>query len=183
MQLSLSARRLCLVRMRGMAESNKKTKRTPWGPLRCPACATDLFKSQTFRKHVGTCCPDLLERVPQPHDPSNADDVAWGAWVAQAREVNEGMFEQVLDIAFRRVDAHGNPIKQGPDVVLSEMKHLRTEERAKRLMKAAGKAIPMPADHDPIDVIHEDDMLLGLNKPPFTITAPKHRFEGGRWVI
>ena len=177
-------RRVCVMATgdKALQRTSKKAKRTPFGPLRCPACNTDLFKLQTFRKHVGNCCPDLLERVPQPDDPSNADDVAWGAWVTQAREANEGMFDQVLDIAFRRVDADGNPIKQGPDVVLAEMKHLRTEERAKRLIKAAGKAIPMPADHDPIDVIHEDDTLLGLNKPPFTITAPKHRFEGGSMV-
>ena len=145
---------------KALQRTSKKAKRTPFGPLRCPACNTDLFKLQTFRKHVGNCCPDLLERVPQPDDPSNADDVAWGAWVTQAREANEGMFDQVLDIAFRRVDADGNPIKQGPDVVLAEMKHLRTEERAKRLIKAAGKAIPMPADHDPIDVIKSPDLLI-----------------------
>jgi 23S rRNA-/tRNA-specific pseudouridylate synthase len=57
-----------------------------------------------------------------------------------------------------------------------------TEQRAEKLLKAAMKAIPLVAERGPMDVIYEDDIMLGLNKPPFVITAPKHRFEGGSLV-
>ena len=44
------------------------------------------------------------------------------------------------------------------------------------------RAVPLPADHDPIDVIYEDDDLIGLNKQYGVITAPKHRYVGGSLV-
>lgn len=164
------------------AKRAKSAKRVVFGPLDCPACSQPLYKSFSFVRHVNHCCPDLLEAAAPPPEDARDSAKAWEDWVARARDVERGMHDQVLDIAFRRQDADGNYLRQGPREILEEMRQLRTEERAKRLLKAAGKAIPMPADHDPIEIIHEDDLLLCLNKPKFVITAPKHRYEGGSMV-
>lgn len=168
------------VRM-GATHDAKRARRAAFGPLNCPACSQPLSKPFSFVRHVNHCCPDLLEAVEPPNDATASPD-EWKDWASRAREVEKGMFDQVLDIAFRRQAADGSYLRQGPKEIVEEMKHLRTEERAKRLLKAAGKAIPIPADHDPIEIIHEDDLLLCLNKPKFVITAPKHRFEGGSMV-
>ena len=175
------SRRLVSVRMASSTHDGKRAKRAVFGPLHCPACSQPLYKSFSFVRHVNHCCPDLLEAVAPPQDACAGAD-AWEDWVDRARDVERGMHDEVLNIAFRRQDAEGNYLRQGPKEILEEMRQLRTEERAQRLLKAAGKAIPMPADHDPIEIIHEDDLLLCLNKPKFVITAPKHRFEGGSMV-
>ena len=47
------------------------------------------------------------------------------------------------------------------------------------MIKMASKEIPLARDHDPIDVLFEDDWIIAVQKPPHIITAPKHRFLGG----
>ena len=185
MQANLRTISRLSVRMASSSSSThdaKRAKRVVFGPLDCPACSQPLYKSFSFVRHVNHCCPDLLEAAAPPPEDARDSAKAWEDWVARARDVERGMHDLVLDIAFRRQDADGNYLRQGPREILEEMRQLRTEDRAKRLLKAAGKAIPMPADHDPIEIIHEDDLLLCLNKPKFVITAPKHRYEGGSMV-
>lgn len=158
-----------------------KKLKTKFGPLNCPACSQPLYRQTTFTKHVDHCCPDLLERV-APLPDASADESAWMDWVVRAREMEVDMYDKVLDIAFRRQDETGAYLRQGPKEILEEIHCFRTVERAQRILKCAGKSIPMPADDEPIDIIHEDEFLLCLNKPPLVITAPKHRFEGGSMV-
>lgn len=90
------------------------------------------------------------------------------------------MFVQ-LDIAFRQRDEDDNPIRQGPEEIARAIGAIDVS-RAQKLLKSAMKAIPLAADYDPIDVIYDDEHIIGLNKPPFVITAPKHRYIGGSLV-
>lgn len=43
----------------------------------------------------------------------------------------------------------------------------------------ASKEIPLAKDLDPVEILFEDEWLVAVQKPPFIITAPKHRFLGG----
>ena len=43
----------------------------------------------------------------------------------------------------------------------------------------AQKAMPLPADPEPVEVIYEDDAIVAVNKPPGVISAPKHRYKVG----
>lgn len=49
-------------------------------------------------------------------------------------------------------------------------------------MRRALKRVPLVADSDPVDVVYEDGDLVVVNKVPFVITAPKHRYAGGTMV-
>jgi 23S rRNA pseudouridine1911/1915/1917 synthase len=85
-----------------------------------------------------------------------------------------------LEIAFRQFDLEGNRLRQGPPEISTRLSI--SLPRADRLLKAAMRAVPLPADHDPIDVVFEDDDFIALNKPYGVITAPKHRYVGGSMV-
>ena len=85
-----------------------------------------------------------------------------------------------LIIAFRQRDTLGNRLRQGPSEVASALG--LTLPRGDRLLKAAMRAVPLPADHDPIEVVYEDDDFIAVNKPYGVITAPKHRYVGGSMV-
>jgi len=48
-----------------------------------------------------------------------------------------------------------------------------------RLIERALRSIQLVADHEPLEVIYEDDHFLAVSKPPGLRSAPAHRFEGG----
>jgi 23S rRNA pseudouridine1911/1915/1917 synthase len=89
-------------------------------------------------------------------------------------------FSLQLEIAFRQFDAEGNRLRQGPPEIAATLN--LSLPRADRLLKSAMRAVPLPADHDPIEVVFEDDDFIALNKPYGVITAPKHRYVGGSMV-
>ena len=41
-----------------------------------------------------------------------------------------------------------------------------TPARVRGMLRRASRAIPLVADPEPFDVVHEDDELLVVNKPP-----------------
>ena len=53
-----------------------------------------------------------------------------------------------------------------------------TPARVRGMLRRASRAIPLVADVEPLDVVHEDDELLVVNKPPGLRFHPVHRFEG-----
>lgn len=171
--------------------ANKKVKLTKddavfLGAKKCPACMQTLYRKHVFRRHIERCCPDLLIRVPQEGALDVLDFVLESeeildGWLVRAREEECRLHERSLEIGFRQRDEFGSPIRQGPEEIKSDI-GLVDLPRAERILKAAMKGIPIPADKDPIEVLYEDECILGLNKPPFVITAPKHRFEGGSLV-
>ena len=52
------------------------------------------------------------------------------------------------------------------------------EARVALALKMFVKAVPMPADPEPVEVLFEDDAVLVLNKPPRLRSTPRHRHEG-----
>jgi len=72
-----------------------------------------------------------------------------------------------------------------------EMEQARKEARPYRIDKAKltaaereelrrrSRAIPLVADKEPLEVVHEDDDYLVVNKPSFLKMHPSHRFQGG----
>ncbi|KAL4539491.1 hypothetical protein Ndes2526A_g02525 [Nannochloris sp. 'desiccata'] len=102
-------------------------------------------------------------------------------WLDNAKEKEIQNQEQALEIAFRKFDSGGNRLRQGPPEIATTLNF--SLPRADRLLKAAMRAVPLPADHDPIEVIFEDDDFIALNKPYGVITAPKHRYVGGSMYL
>lgn len=155
----------------------------------CPACMQSLYRKQVFQRHIERCCPDLLTRVPREGVAERAllellvqsFEGDLDEWLGRARREELKLHNRALEIAFRQVDGNGIPIRQGPEEIRLGIGNMDCS-RAERILKAAMKGIPIPADMDPIEIIYEDDFVLGINKPPFVITAPKHRFEGGSLV-
>lgn len=83
-------------------------------------------------------------------------------------------------MSFRQRAADGSPLRQGPPEVAAALGVALP--RAERLLRSAMRAVPLPADPEPIDVIYEDADFIAVNKPPRLITAPKHRYVGGSLV-
>jgi len=52
------------------------------------------------------------------------------------------------------------------------------EARIATALKMFVKAVPMPADPEPVEALFEDDSVLVLNKPPRLRSTPRHRHEG-----
>ncbi|KAI8101555.1 hypothetical protein M9435_001659 [Picochlorum sp. BPE23] len=154
-------------------------------PKTCPSCGQKSFRHSVFRKHIHRCCPDLLMISKHTH---SADGTAHfeserdvEEWLRAARAKELELHKKALDIAFRQRDEDDNPIRQGPEEIARAIGAIDVS-RAQKLLKSAMKAIPLAADYDPIDVIYDDEHIIGLNKPPFVITAPKHRYTGGSLV-
>jgi hypothetical protein len=68
-----------------------------------------------------------------------------------------------LDIAFRQCDAAGQPLRQGPPEIAAALG--LPLARAQRLLVAAKRAVPLAADHHPVEVLYEDeDLVAGENR-------------------
>ena len=137
------------------------------GPtLECPACAQTIKARHPdqFRQHVGKCCPDVVEHVPR----DAWADVGSAAAAVAAREAS--LLRTAKGLAYAPGDR--KPVEE----VASRMN--LPPRRVKAILRKASKAIPLVADAAPLDVVHEDDDVLVVNKPPGLRFHPTHRFEG-----
>ncbi|KAL4424411.1 hypothetical protein ABPG77_005654 [Micractinium sp. CCAP 211/92] len=108
-------------------------------------------------------------------------DAAIREWLKVVERREEEQRAKALDVAFRQRGPDGEPLKQGPPEIAAALG--LPPERAAALLAAAKRAVPLAADTDhPVEVLYEDDDLIAVNKPPFVITAPKHRYIGGSMV-
>lgn len=55
----------------------------------------------------------------------------------------------------------------------------KLNDRERQLLRLRSRAIPLVADSEPLDIVHEDDVFLVVSKPAFVKMHPSHRFEGG----
>lgn len=46
----------------------------------------------------------------------------------------------------------------------------------KQAFRMAQKAMPLVGDPESVEVIFEDADVIAVNKPPYVISAPKHRY-------
>ncbi|BDA45557.1 Ribosomal large subunit pseudouridine synthase D [Coccomyxa sp. Obi] len=150
----------------------------------CPACNQMALKWPVFSRHLQRCCPDLLSGKDQLCDEGleqaqiAAEDIREALKQAVAEE--EVLRRQCIQLTFTGVDDEGERIRRDVAAV-ADLMHL-PEARIKLMLHRALRAIPLVADAEPITVIYEDDDLLAVSKPPFLVTAPKHRWQGGSLV-
>jgi hypothetical protein len=173
---------------------------TPPHPQRCPHCGQTCYKPRVFYNHMMRCCRDLLfidatdgrrhsreEGMGGDYNDSDiigafetGDTDAIALWLRRAELREESLRRRSLDVAFRQRDDQGNPVRLGAEEIAKDLNV--PLPRAERLLRFAMRAVPLPADTDPVEVIYEDDMLIAVNKPAGVITAPKHRYVGGSIV-
>ena len=165
-------------------DGRQKRKRSG---IPCPHCGQICYRAAVFYKHMERCAPDLIryvdtnvEELMSSEVMDSEDPQKISRWLCMAKDREDRLREKALQIAFRQVDAEGNPIRQGPQEIALQLEI--PVPRAERLLKFALRAVPMPADNDPVDILYEDDAIIGLDKPSGVITAPKHRYIGGSMV-
>ncbi|GMH33855.1 hypothetical protein BSKO_01689 [Bryopsis sp. KO-2023] len=142
----------------------------------CVGCSIQCGRPDKMMVHMSECCPDLLVDIDlESVDESNIDAV-----LEEAAEKEGKLMDQAIFLEFQEPTMLGMDSKRNSAEVaqLMDLPH----DRARLLMKRALKRIPLVADSDPIDVVFEDDAMIVVNKVPFIITAPKHRYAGGTMV-
>eukprot|EP00193_Tetraselmis_chui_P012280 CAMPEP_0177778164 /NCGR_PEP_ID=MMETSP0491_2-20121128/15798_1 /TAXON_ID=63592 /ORGANISM="Tetraselmis chuii, Strain PLY429" /LENGTH=440 /DNA_ID=CAMNT_0019297399 /DNA_START=350 /DNA_END=1672 /DNA_ORIENTATION=+ len=170
-----------------------------WGAemFKCPACGQGCIHLGTLDKHLRNCCPDLLQphaerwgQMVEREDSSNvgAEESGEGTvsrsevdtFLGELREEEDRLRERCLKLAFKDTDENGERIKRLA-VEVGELMGL-PEKRAIMMYKRALQAIPLVVDHDPVEVLYEDEYIIAVNKPPGVSTTPSHRFVGGTMV-
>ena len=147
--------------------SSTPRRRAMQGPrVRCPACGHDVKASHPdqFRHHVAKCCPDAVRVVPKD---------AWTdpAVAADAMATRESTLAEEAKLL-----AYGPEKLASLDDVAAALE--LTPRRLRLLLRRASLAVPLVADEERLEVIHEDDAILVVNKPPGLRFHPVHRFEG-----
>ena len=92
--------------------------------------------------------------------------------VAEWTAKDLGLRRRAADLAFGKADG----TRRAPAEVAAELG--LDEARVALALKMFVKAVPMPADPEPVEVLFEDDAVLVLNKPPRLRSTPRHRHEG-----
>lgn len=142
----------------------------------CVACSIQCGRADKMMAHMADCCPDLLV----DKDIAAVDDSNLAAILEEAAQKEEKLMDRAVFLEFREPAMLGMSSKRSSKEVAALMG--LPHDRTRLLMKRALKRIPLVADSDPIDVVFEDDAMIVVNKVPFVITAPKHRFQGGTMV-
>mmetsp|Transcript_36794 Transcript_36794/g.103804 ORF Transcript_36794/g.103804 Transcript_36794/m.103804 type:complete len:455 (+) Transcript_36794:406-1770(+) len=149
---------------------------------KCPACYQTCIHLNVFDKHLKRCCADLVELQRDGWDTAvleaSADKI--GRLLVMFQKQEDRLRDRCLDLAFRDKDEDGNQLKRSASEIAPLLD--LPEKRAVMLLKRAMQAVPLAVDHDPVEVIYEDEHLVAVNKPPGVSTAPSHRFVGGSMV-
>ena len=146
------------------AEKKRKASRRGGPTVTCPACGQLVKASHPdqFREHLRKCAPDAVSAVAK----EQWRDVAAAVDAVKAHEAK--LLEDARRLSFRdgrTREEVANELGVSPD-------------RVRSTLRRASRAVPLVADPTPLDVIHEDDDVLVVNKPPGLRFHPVHRFEG-----
>ena len=150
-------------------DAPRASTRPAKGPtMTCPSCLQTVKASHPdqFRQHVAKCCPDAVAAVP----PDSWRDVAVAAGAVAEHEA--ALSDAARTLAFR------GERRMNDAEVAEALGGGVTPARVRGMLRRASRAIPLAADPEPLDVVHEDDELLVVNKPPGLRFHPVHRFEG-----
>ena len=153
----------------GLDDAPRASKRPGKGPtMTCPSCLQTVKASHPdqFRQHVAKCCPDAVAAVP----PDAWHDVASAAAAVAGHEA--ALSDAARTFAFR------GERRMSDAEVAEVLGGGVTPARVRGMLRRASRAIPLVADVEPLDVVHEDNELLVVNKPPGLRFHPVHRFEG-----
>ena len=132
--------------------------------MTCPACRQLVKASHPdqFREHLRKCAPDAVSAVAK----DQWRDVAAAVDAVEAHEAT--LLEDARRLSFR----DGRTREEVADELGV------SPDRVRSTLRRASRAVPLVADPTPLDVIHEDDDVLVVNKPPGLRFHPVHRFEG-----
>lgn len=145
-------------------EKKRKASRRGGPTVTCPACGQLVKASHPdqFREHLRKCAPDAVSAVAK----EQWRDVAAAVNAVDAHEAT--LLEDARRLSFqdgRTREEVADALGVSPD-------------RVRSTLRRASRAVPLVADPTPLDVIHEDDDVLVVNKPPGLRFHPVHRFEG-----
>ena len=131
--------------------------------MTCPACRQLVKASHPdqFREHLRKCAPDAVSAVAK----DQWRDVAAAVDAVEAHEAT--LLEDARRLSFRDGRTREEVARAGV-----------SPDRVRSTLRRASRAVPLVADPTPLDVIHEDDDVLVVNKPPGLRFHPVHRFEG-----
>ena len=142
-------------------------------PVECPACG-QVVRSNALRMHLGKCARDVLEGVPRETWTREGDLRAHEV----ATAVNDAFVEKVKKMCFRRREfLVGEDEERMSAEECAEALGV-PRERVKTTLRRASLAVELVRDEEPLDVVHEDEEFLVVNKPPNLRFHPNHRFEG-----
>ena len=146
------------------AEKKRKASRRGGPTVTCPACGQLVKASHPdqFREHLRKCAPDAVSAVAK----EQWRDVAAAVDAVKAHEAK--LLEDARRLSFR----DGRTREETADALGV------SPDRVRSTLRRASRAVPLVADPTPLDVIHEDDDVLVVNKPPGLRFHPVHRFEG-----
>ena len=149
-------------------DGNGNTKRNAarrGGPtVTCPTCGQDVKATHPdqFRTHVHKCAPDAVAAVTKEQ---------WRDVTAAAAAVET--YELALLEDAKRLSYRDGLTREEVARTLGV-----STDRVRQTLRRDSRATPLVADDAPLDVIHEDEDLLVVNKPPGLRFHPVHRFEG-----
>ncbi|KAK9815866.1 hypothetical protein WJX72_010948 [[Myrmecia] bisecta] len=133
---------------------------------------------QALAKHLPKCCPDQLPHQLADLEAMEASCVE--SLLSEARTREAALQRRCLEVKYLGVDEEGQQVKlEAPEV--AQVVGLPIS-RVKRIIQAGKKGIQLPPDHQPIEVVYEDEHVLAVNKPPGLVTTPIHRYIGGSLV-
>ena len=132
--------------------------------MTCPACGQLVKASHRdqFREHLRKCAPDAVAAVAK----EQWRDVAAAVDAVEAHEA--ALLEDARRLSYR----DGRRARKWQPLLGT------TPERVRSTLRRASRSGALVADPTPLDVIHEDDDVLVVNKPPGLRFHPTHRFEG-----
>ena len=132
----------------------------------CPACSNPV-RGRCVRQHLGGCAPDALAALLAASSPP-------GAWPGPAQALARVAAHDEATLATLKALRYGDGLSlAGCSAVLRV-----SQPRLRALLRRASLAIPLVADATPLDVVFEDEYVLGVCKPPGLRACPVHRFEG-----
>ena len=147
-----------------VGEKKRKASRRGGPTVTCPACRQIVKASHPdqFREHLRKCAPDAVSAVAK----EQWRDIAAAVDAVEAHEAT--LLEDARRLSFR-----DGRTREEVAIALGV-----SPDRVRSTLRRASRAVPLVADPTPLDVIHEDDDVLVVNKPPGLRFHPVHRFEG-----
>ena len=132
----------------------------------CPVCSNPV-RGRCVRQHLGGCAPDALAAL-------LAASSTPGAWPGPAHALALVAAHDEATLATLKALRYGDGLSLGARSAVLRV----SQPRLRALLRRASLAIPLVADVTPLDVVFEDEHMLGVCKPPGLRACPVHRFEG-----
>lgn len=152
----------------------------------CPGCGR---RFRNLDQHMRSCCPELMpQRADREGYQQRQRELSRNDWLsdeevnAAAEEAINGISDKFLRLVMKLRFGMDRGWKRRTPREVGELlggRYMRRVDVVQETIEKAQKAIPLKAD-DPSNlcILHEDEEILAVSKPPFLRTTPIHRFVG-----